>query len=278
MDKIITDFYVVDHKVYSSKDINYQFNNSSYHTYEVLRCARGVMVFIDDHLRRMKEGIQRLREGATFSEESARNTLFLLIQYNNDLKGNVKLLGKLDHQNVFFAAYGIQHYYPDLTMYSEGIFMRTISIERPNPLIKQIHVAYSISEEIAKNENIGIYESLLVDHKGCITEGSKSNFFLIRNNCLFSAPEDVILHGITRKYVLEIAAAKGISVIHQKISMSDLERYEAAFICGTSPKILPVKKLNDIQFNPKHPILNILMESYSALMETHIQNQQGKFF
>ena len=133
-------------------------------------------------------------------------------------------------------------------------------------------------ERIGKDETVDIYESLLVDREGCITEGSKSNFFLIRNNCLFSAPEGTILQGITRKYVLDIAAEKGISVIHQKITMNDLGKYEAAFICGTSPKILPVRKVNAIQYDPEHPILKILIESYNTIMETHIHNQQGKFF
>jgi branched-chain amino acid aminotransferase len=277
MDRISGDFYVDDNKIFNSENINFQFNNSAYRTYEVMRCTKGVLVFIDDHLERMREGTARLQKDAWFSKESAIKNLNLLIQQSDEFEGNIKLLGRLDKKDVRFAAYGIPHNYPETKLYNSGIQIRTIPIQRPNPLVKQIHVANSILERIGKDETLDIYESLLVDHENCITEGSKSNFFLIRNNCLSSAPESSILHGITRKYVLDIAAENSISVIHQKITMNDLEKYEAAFICGTSPKILPVRKVNDLQYDPAHPILKILMDSYNTIMETYILNQQTNF-
>ena len=270
MDTISGRYYIVDNKFYSSENIDFQFNISDYHTYEVLRSTKGVLIFLIDHIERMKEGVEKLDKNARFSRESAIKNLNLLIQQSENFEGNVKLLAKLEKQNVLFAAYGIPHHYPDMEKYREGVLLRTIPLQRPNPLVKQVHVANSILERIKQDQTFDIYESLLVDQNGYITEGSKSNFFLVQGHCIFSAPEENILHGITRKYVLNIAKDKGISIIHKKILENDLGKFDAAFICGTSPKILPIKKVNDTQYDPEHPILKILIESYDTILEDYI--------
>ena len=273
MDRITTEFYVIDNKIFNSSSINFQFDNSAYQTYEVMRFTKGVLVFLLDHLERMKEGIEGLKRDTTFIQKSAISNLLLLVQRIVGFEGNIKLLGKADNAHVKFAAYGIPHYYPNEELYKKGIKINTISVERPNPSIKQVHVADSISKRMELFNKDVFYESLLVDRNGYITEGSKSNFFLIKKNSLFSAPESQILNGITRKYVLKIAEAKGVPVIEQAIKNNELNQYEAAFICGTSPKILPVTWINDNQYNPGHPIVNMMIRSYKELLEEHITEQ-----
>lgn len=276
MDRMTTEFYVIDNKIFNSSNINFQFNNSIYQTYEVMRFTRGVLVFMYDHLNRMKEGIEGLKRGTKFSQKSAISNLLFLVQRIGDFEGNIKLLGRVDNKYVRFATYGIPHDYPDEELYKEGIRINTISVERPNPSVKQVYVADSISKRIELFNKDIFYESLLVDHNGYITEGSKSNFFLIKENHLFSAPTSQILNGITRKYVLKIAEAKGIPVIEKVITNNELDQYEAAFICGTSPKILPVRWINDNQYNPGHPMVKIVIRSYSELLEEHITEQRRR--
>lgn len=272
MDIISSIFYVVDNKLYNSNNINFQFNSSSYLTYEVMRCTRGVLVFLDDHIKRMESGIEILGREIQFSRDLAIENLNRLMISNDNFEGNVKLLCGIDKQKLLFAAYGIQHNYPKPELYKEGILLRTVLAVRSNPIIKQVHIADSITRKIGYNRAKSVYESLLVNNEDCITEGSKSNFFLILDNSLFSAPMEDILNGITRKYVLQIAAHKNIEVIHKKISINELDKYEAAFICGTSPKILPVRKINNVNYNPAHPILKVLIESFDLLFKAHMND------
>lgn len=37
-----------------------------------------------------------------------------------------------------------------------------------------------------------------MDHDNFITEGSKSNVFFIKNNVIYTPPENMVLKGITR--------------------------------------------------------------------------------
>lgn len=274
MDKLSSQFYVIDNKLYKSVDVNFQFNIGNFNTYETLRCSKGTLVFLKDHLARMEDGIHKLQAGTIFSEADAMENINLFMKHNQLFEGNIKFLCKLEAKKIRFALFGIQHTYPSADMYINGISLKKLSIERPDPQIKQIHIAYTIREKHLSLGNTEVFESLLVDHNGCITECTRSNFFLIRGDCIFSAPEDQILPGITRKYVMKIAGEKGYPVKHKKISINELSQYKAAFICGTSPKILPVRNIDEIDFNPNNPILNLLMQEYNELLDKHIHTQQ----
>jgi branched-chain amino acid aminotransferase len=235
-----------------------------------MRYNSSVLIFLRDHLERMRKGFERLQENVHFTQKSAISSLMLLVNKIGNFEGNIKLLGKSDEKQVSFACYGIPHHYPSTELYKKGIVLNTIAIERPNPSIKQVHVANSISKKISARIKDEIYESLLVDHNNSITEGSRSNFFLIHGNSLFSAPESKILNGITRRYILKIAETLNIPVLRNDIQLNQLHQFEAAFICGTSPKILPVRKINEIHFNPQHQIVNILIERYNIILKEQI--------
>ena len=44
-----------------------------------------------------------------------------------------------------------------------------------------------------------LYEVLLVDRNGRITEGSRSNVFFVKGNKFYTGPSAMVLVGITRK-------------------------------------------------------------------------------
>jgi len=41
----------------------------------------------------------------------------------------------------------------------------------------------------------------------------------------------------------------------------------SSFISGTSPKVLPVKQIDDLSFDVKHPVLQKLMYRFNALVQ-----------
>lgn len=52
--------------------------------------------------------------------------------------------------------------------------------------------------------------------------------------------------------------------------MTDLKEAQAIFLTGTSPGILPISQLDDLQFSTSHPILKILLEKYKAITHNNI--------
>ena len=234
--------------------------------YEVIRVSDNIPLFLEDHLERFRNSIkekQLIDFAFSFNYRKIINELAL---HNKKSTGNIKiLLTKTNKPEL--CIYFIAHSYPTTEQYSNGVKLTFLKAERNNPEIKAVNLDLrQKAEEILKSS--GYYEIILVNNEGYITEGHKSNFFLIKGNCVYSAPSELILAGITRKYVLALCKKNNFNYCESKISETDLNNFESAFITGTSPKILPVHNINNIPFDVKNSILRRLMEDYDKIIHS----------
>ena len=107
-----------------------------------------------------------------------------------------------------------------------------------------------------------LYEVILVDRDGQITEGSRSNVFFIKNGELYTSLLQLVLPGVTRDKIIEIVRGKGIAVHEDPIPASSVADFDAAFISGTSPKVLPIASLGDVTYDVDDQFLRRLMNWY----------------
>lgn len=133
----------------------------------------------------------------------------------------------------------------------------------PQAKIKDIPLR-DAANVIMKAKNLA--EVILVDKAGRITEGSRSNIFFIIKDALQTAPDSMVLSGITREKVLAIAEKRGIEVLHHPAMYNNLSPFDAAFITGTSPKVLPINDLEGHRFNVNNKLLRQIMEDYNQLL------------
>ena len=268
MDTIVGRYYIINNKLLNTIEINFQFNNSGYLVYEVIRTIDGALLFLEDHLERLSNSIRILNPEMEFHKNIVINLLHLLVKENQKLEGNIKLLCKPYNRELNYAAYYIPHFYPSKEMYLKGIKLITYHIERNDPQIKQVKISAAIKNTVQKS---GAFEALLVNREGLITECSKSNFFLINGNILYSAPEEYILKGITRNFVLKIIKKAGFKNMLTPIKIEDIAKYEAAFICGTSPKVMPVKEIDGIEFNVRQDTLQQIIKQFDKLLADYLR-------
>jgi len=113
---------------------------------------------------------------------------------------------------------------------------------------------------------------LLIDSAGNITEGSRSNVFFVNNDKLYSAPGNKILQGITRIKILEICNIAGVRVVETEIPANGVNQYEAAFLTGTSPKVLPISTIEKVVYKTDIPLLIELQILYNQLIDDYISN------
>ena len=93
----------------------------------------------------------------------------------------------------------------------------------------------------------GYDEIILTDEDGFITEAPTSNVFLVNNDgALLTAPEKEVLHGITRKSILDIADHEGIKTKVERIPLSELENAKEVFITSSSHLVCPVIKIDNV--------------------------------
>jgi branched-chain amino acid aminotransferase len=257
-------FFVFNNEIKPTKDFVPAENEGG--IYEVLRVVKGIPLFLEDHLERFYHSAQISGKIITYSENQIREFLKNLIEKNETNQGNVLISCKIN-----LKAFFILHSYPTDNMYKEGVSCGILKAERENPNAKvfQTTVRQQADKMLADN---GFYEVLLVDHLGKITEGSRSNVFFVKGKELITAPQNKVLLGITRQKTIRLAEKLNIQVKETEIELNDLGNYDAAFITGTSPKILPIKKIGDITFKPQNEIVRQLMKSYDDLIYNYLDS------
>lgn len=234
--------------------------------YEVLRVINGNCVFLQDHLLRLQNSVFLARLKYTFDIREVSALIRKLIRKNTLVNGNIRLVLHIQEGGspVLFT-YCIPHSYPAPESYEKGVPTAVFRFIRSNPNIKQYNPAYKleVSEFIKKNN---IYEALLCDDRDCITEGSKSNIFFIAGESVLTAPGDQVLKGITREKVFLLCKNLNYKIIERAISIDTLPEMEAVFLTGTSPKILPVNRIDEITFSTAHGMMRNLMSAYNQLI------------
>lgn len=119
-----------------------------------------------------------------------------------------------------------------------------------NVYIKTINLLPNILAKQAAHD-AGADEALLV-RDGYMLEASSSNLWFVRDGALITAPADrYILPGITRRFVLDLAADLQIPVYEQKLPYTQLARVEGMFLTGTTTEIFPI---GEVVTHPHCPI------------------------
>lgn len=90
----------------------------------------------------------------------------------------------------------------------------------------------------------GAHEAILHrDH--LVTEASTSNVFVIRGQSLMTPPlSDLILPGITRHLVIEMASQIGLNVIEEPIHVDSLPDADGIFVSSSTRGLMPIVELD----------------------------------
>lgn len=90
------------------------------------------------------------------------------------------------------------------------------------------------------------FDTLFVRENGKITETTESSFMVIKDEMIWTHPENNLIHkNITRRLVKErLAADLEMQVIEKAFDMDFVLTAEEAFLCGPRCEIIPVTKID----------------------------------
>ncbi len=232
--------------------------------YEVIRVVQSVPLFVDEHLERFFASARLAKCAIPFSIEEITRFLLQLTDENKVSEGNILLSCKFN-----LKAFFISHKYPDEQFFSSGVTCGILHAERENPNAKVFQTSVrQRADEMMEKE--GYYEVLLVDHSGRITEGSRSNVFFISGNQLYTPPGNEVLLGITRSKTIRLARELNLPFYEQEIKFDQVNSFDAAFITGTSPKILPLSHINGRLFDAQNKVVQQLLKKYNELINRYV--------
>lgn len=108
---------------------------------------------------------------------------------------------------------------------------------------------------------------LLYQKGGEISELSRSNFFIVKGNRLIT-PDRHILHGITRKTVIQLAQSD-FEVDERPVLLSELYDAEEAFTTSSTKKVMPITQIGDLTIGDGYvgPKSRFLLERFDELIK-----------
>jgi branched-chain amino acid aminotransferase len=83
----------------------------------------------------------------------------------------------------------------------------------------------------------------------------------------------MVLVGITRQKVLDCIKTLGFCIIEQAVSKAEISEFDAVFLTGTSPKVLPARVIGKQMFDVQNNAVLRVMDSYDQLIQCYIQDE-----
>lgn len=161
------------------------------------------------------------------------------------------------------------------TAYSRGVSAITFPLERPFPQMKttSMQTLLIARAEMAKRR---AFEALLINRRGCITEGTWTNVFIVRKKTL-ATPRLAVLLGTTREIVIK--TAKPLFRVKQRdISRRDLMNAEECFLTNSPKGIVPVTRVDGEKIGTGRvgPVTKHLMEDFCRKVQSPKNKCQTK--
>ncbi|KAF0129520.1 MAG: branched-chain amino acid aminotransferase [Bacteroidetes bacterium] len=276
MEQCLHSYFIANGDVKSTCDFIPTYFEAEGYVYEVIRVIGRFPAFLDEHLERLTTSCELSSIKLPVKIDTIRQQISVLININKILDGNIKLMvsSKQTGLPFYLALWFIPVFYPASHLYKTGVRVALLEMERNTPQIKMHRPEYK--NAIAKAFKLRDAYELLLVHQNKITEGSKSNVFFIQNGAVFTAPDNLVLAGITRNKIIEICEKLFIPVHLEAIDVESIRSMDGAFLTGTSPKVLPVSEIfEQATFKPDNPIIQRIIVAYDKLLDQNQRNIEG---
>ncbi|MFC1594262.1 aminotransferase class IV [Candidatus Omnitrophota bacterium] len=242
-----------------------------YGVFETMRSYEGKIFRFADHINRLKDASRRLGIKVAYSREQLERFSERLLKHNKLSNAYLRLnvWKGVDGSQLLIFAKRLPAYPKDI--YRRGfkaVVSEYVYNERSATAgIKSLsYLPFYVARQRA--EALGYNETILLNTRGDVCEGSRSNIFLLQRNTLLTPSlQSGCLPGITRKVVIQLAKKNTIRVRETKLAPRELYRSAEVFATNSLIEIMPVTAINKGKINrgKPGPITQHLLHQYRTL-------------
>ena len=252
------EFLPVEQACVSVTDRGFLFGDG---VYEVIPAYGGRLFRLPHHLQRLQDSLDGIHLSNPLSDAQWKDLLERLLDANRERAGTH------NDQSVYLqvtrgTAARRDHNFPAETHHT--VYACSNPIPEPDPAIARegvsaitlddIRWAWCNIKAITLLPNVllrqqagerGAAEAILI-RDGRAIEASSSNIFIVRDGVILTPPKSpVMLPGITRDLVLELAGRHGLACREEDITEDALQHAEEVWITSSTREIVPVTRLDD---------------------------------
>ena len=242
--------------------------------YETVKVRKNIVYFLPQHIERLLKSARLIDLGHRFSQKQLEDFTTQFIEHLGRVDSNLKLAlyGSKSEDTAQLYIIPSAPLFPNRTWYRDGVSLMTYTYERFMPQAKTLNMlaSYYIYKKAQQQNN---YDALLLDTKGTIREGTRTNVYVMKGKKIYSPPKEDVLEGVTMMSIEKVLAQTEYSIEYREIPFESLSEYDSMFISSTSTKILPVTTIDGKKQYEISPELRALIATYEGALD----NCEGKF-
>ncbi len=243
--------------------------------FETLLCEDGKVFFLAQHYRRFLHGCDRYVLPQPMSLRETKDILGQLLRDNKLRDGRIRMMSWRKGWELHFAMLVVPR-----SPFPEKVYRRGFSaclyprrLDRPFQLAKVKSLDYGFFlrayEYALKND---CHEALLMNSRGQVVEGSRSNIFFVKDHKLFTPSlASGCLAGTTRQTVLTLAKSLNLKIPAASGTSVDLQSSEEAFLTNALVGIMPLTHFLGHRISDGQPghLTQRLAQGYRKLSQEH---------
>jgi branched-chain amino acid aminotransferase len=249
-------------------------------TYDVVTVWNGAFFRIDAHLERFMHSCQRWRLNPGLSPAQITRILARCVRLSGLRSSYVEMIctrgqppwGSRDPRqavNQFYAFAVPFVWLANEQQRANGLRIRISDVQRisprsVDPRAKNYHWN-DLTMGLLGALDAGADSVLLVDAAGNVVEGPGFNVFCVKDGAL-ATPDEGMLEGISRRTVIEMAAALGLPLQARPVTADELRGADEVFLSTSGGGVLPVSQVDERTIGTGAPgaITRRLIETYWA--------------
>lgn len=228
--------------------------------WEGLRLYDGTWTFADEHMDRLFNsckavsldiGMSRAELLSALKETAAANNITTDAHARMMITRGVKVK-PFQHPSLSQSGPTIviivEHSKPSENVQEKGIRLASVPQVRGLPHSQDAkfnsHSKLNCVIACLQAEAAGADEALMLDPHGFVNTTNACNFFIVRNNEVWTSTGDYCMNGVTRQKVIDLCQANGISIKEKNYSLYEAYSADEAFLTGTFGAQTPVASID----------------------------------
>ena len=251
--------------------------------WEGIRLVKNEWLFIDEHIDRLFEGCLAIDIKLDLSRDEIKEAILETQKINNmsDSAHARVMITRGDKIKPFqqpsLSTSGInfviimEHSFESPN--SNGIKLVTVPQVRGLPMSQDpklnSHSKLNCIIACIQANKAGGDEALMLDPYGFVNTTNSCNFFIVKNNEVWTSTGDYCMNGITRKKVIKLCSEHKIPIYEKNFSLVDVYSAQEAFITGTLGSLTQVISIDERSIGSPDdgwPITSKLRQAYKKLI------------